>query len=413
MRTVLFQDKKKKEQLASLDVREADLQSADKFKALLEKEGIEIEYKHGGERKNGKAELIPAFAKTDDFMRELLEHDNPRVQALASARLGVKSTLLQTRAETLGWMASRGALPVYLRYAGAHTTRWSGGDRCNWQNFKRGSAIRQAIMAPEGWLLGVIDLSQIECRILDYVAGQEDELEKFRNGQDPYIGIASQFYNRPITKTDALERGTGKQAILSCGYGCGPAKFQKTAALGIYGPPVKLATNEAEKAVRLYRETHKAVVGYWREADAAIVKLANKETYQWGPLRLCNGKIYLPNGAPLDYTTLEFYTDRESHEQYWRVRKRHGWTKLYGAKLVENVVQALARVVLSDAMLRIRQQGFRIVTCSHDELVVLIEANGHSSEVLNLCMEAMKQEPTWLPGIPLDCEATIGERYSK
>jgi DNA polymerase len=404
---------KKKDALTLLGVTEYELQSADKFKALLKDEGVEIEYKEGGERKNGKREQIPAFAKTDDFMRGLLEHDNPRVRALAEGRLGVKSTLLQTRAETLGFMASRGALPVYLRYAGAHTTRWSGGDRCNWQNFKRGSDIRKAIMAPEGWLLGVIDLSQIECRILDYVAGQEDELEKFRRGQDPYIGIASEFYNRVITKKDEKERGTGKQAILSCGYGCGPEKFQKTAALGFYGPPVELSLEQAKKAVKLYRDSHPFVVKYWREADDAIVKLANGEVYQWGPLRVEGGKIYLPNSAPLDYTTLEFYTDPNMHEEYWRIKNRHGFTKLYGAKLVENVVQALARVVLSDAMLRIRHRGFRTVMCTHDEVVILIEADGHSSEALGLCMEEMKLEPTWLPGIPLDCEATIGERYSK
>src|SRR5271166_3445384 len=268
------EEKRKREQTQALSVSEADLQSAARFQELLEAEGVEIEYKDG---KNGP---IPAFAKTDQFMRDLLEDDNERVRMLAAARLGVKSTLLQTRAETLGGMASRGPLPVYLNFCGAHTTRFSGGDKCNWQNFKRNSDIRRAIMAPAGYLLGVIDLAQIECRILNYLAGQEDVIEKFRKGEDPYVGIASAFYKRPITKNDQSERGTGKQAELSCGYGCGANKFQATAKLGVYGPPVNLSEEDADRFVKLYRETHQAVVGYWKEASRMISRLAGGQPCQ-------------------------------------------------------------------------------------------------------------------------------------
>ena len=174
--------------LAELGVEKTELASADKFAALLRAEGVEPATKDGKvDAATGKPREIYAFAKTDQFMRDLLEDDSPRVRTLAEARLGEKSTLLQTRAETLGWMARRGSLPCYLRYAGAHTTRWSGGDGVNWQNFKRGSDIRRAIMAPEGYLLAPIDLSQIECRVLCWLAGQEDYVEKFRQGIDPYI----------------------------------------------------------------------------------------------------------------------------------------------------------------------------------------------------------------------------------
>jgi DNA polymerase len=86
-----------------------------------------------------KENEIYAFAKSDSFMQELLQHENPRVVALAEARLGVKSSLLQTRAETLGYMARRGPLCVYLKMYGAHTTRWAGGDASNFQNLKRRS----------------------------------------------------------------------------------------------------------------------------------------------------------------------------------------------------------------------------------------------------------------------------------
>jgi len=125
--------------LDELGATAKEIGSNETFTALLAAEGVEVEYKQG---KNGP---IPAFAKTDQFMEELLEDANPRVQALAAARLGIKSTIDQTRAERFGWMASRGRCPVYLRYCGAHTTRWSGGDGVNWQNLRRGGKLRKAI----------------------------------------------------------------------------------------------------------------------------------------------------------------------------------------------------------------------------------------------------------------------------
>lgn len=398
---------KKQQRLAALQVDRSELQSADKFAELLRAEGIEPE------KKNGKKGEIYAFAKTDQFMRDLLDHDDERVRTLAEARLGEKSTLMQTRAETLGWMAKRGPLPVYLRYAGAHTTRWSGGDNCNWQNFKRGSDIRRAIMAPEGYLLAPIDLSQIECRILNYLAGQNDVIEKFKSGEDPYVGIASAFYGRTITRADANERGTGKQAELSCGYGCGAVKFKATARLGIYGPPVQLADSEAKRYVDLYRHTHSAVVAYWRQGEVNLSLLAQGSGDLWGPMTIKGKKIYLPNGAGLNYNTLEWHVDNEYGDSYWRVQTRNGWSKLYGAKLVENVIQALARVVMSQAMLRIIDLGYRIVNTTHDEVLVLIPKDGKEQWHLERCMAEMRREVSWLPGLPLDCEGSLGERYSK
>ncbi len=136
----------------------------------------------------------------------------------------------------------------------------------------------------------------------------------------------------------------------------------------------------------------------------------------WGPMHVKEGKIYLPNGSWLDYTTLEYYTDGETGDAFWRIKKRHGWTKLYGGKLVENVVQALARVVLSQAMLRIRNMGYRILNTTHDELLILIpndDGKYTPEELLQDCATEMKRTPNWLPGLPLDCEMALGERYSK
>ncbi len=397
----------KAERLAALDVSAKDLGSNEVFAGLLQAEGVEIAYKEG---KNGP---IPAFAKTDAFMRELLEDEDPRVRALAEARLGTKSTLLQTRAETLGFMAGRGPLAVYLRYCGAHTTRWSGGDNSNFQNFKRGSDLRKAILAPEGYLLATVDLSQIECRLLNYLAGQTDVIERFRQGADPYVGIASEFYGRNIDKADAAERGTGKQAELSCGFGCGGSKFQRVASLGIYGPPVNLTLEDSERAVELYRQTHRQVVRYWHEANFILNDLAAGRERDWGPMQVKNKRIYLPNGAPIIYDTLEWHVDEESGADGWRLKLRNGWTKMYGAKLVENCVQGLARVVMSQACARIARAGFRPVLSSHDEWSFLVRDDQYKDEATAFILAEMKKTPTWLPGIPLDAEGGLSERYAK
>ena len=386
----------------TLGVTAKELGSNERFAELLRAEGVEPAVKDG---KNGG---IYAFAKTDEFMRELLEDDDERIRGLAEARLGVKSTLLQTRADTLGWMASRGPMPVYLRYCGAHTTRWSGGDGANWQNFKRDHDLRRAIMAPDGWLLATVDLSQIECRILNYLAGQDDVIENFRNGHDPYVGIATEFYNRPITKADAAERGTGKQAELSCGFGCGAAKFRRVARLGIYGPPVTLSDDDAQRAVDIYRSTHRRVTAYWHEAGNTLPWINGGLQREWGPMTIKDHRVYLPNGAPVIYDTLTWDTD----ESHWRLKLRSGWTKMYGAKLVENVVQALARVVMSQACARIAK-SFKPVLSSHDEWSFLVKDDEHKGEALAYITQEMKRTPAWLPGIPLDAEASIGERYAK
>jgi len=393
---------KKQTMLDELGITAEELQSADRFKTLLEAEGVEIEYKDG---KNG---AIPAFAKNDDFMKELLDDDNERVGALATARLGIKSTALQSRAETIGWMARRGPLAIYLRFAGAATTRWAGGDASNFQNLKRGHRIRSSLTAPDGYLFAAPDASQIECRFLNYLAGQWDVIERFRNGEDPYVGIAAQFYGRPIGKADTNERGTGKQAELSCGYGCGGAKFQRTAALGIYGPPVKLTEQEARGFVDLYRATHNAVVAYWRQADAILGYLKAGNETQWGPVTVKDHRIWLPNGAPLIYDTLEIDEFGE-----WRVRTRHGWQKMYGAKLVENVIQAIARVHIGECMKTIAREGLSIVGMSHDELWVLIPEGEGAEQDLQFCLDVIGSSPSWLPDVPLAAEGKMDKRYPK
>jgi len=432
------EDRAKGPRMAALGVTSQDLQSADKFAELLRQEGIEPEKKKG---KNGD---IYAFAKTDPFMRDyLLEHESERVRTLAETRLAVKSTVLQTRAETFGWMARRGPMPVYLRYAGAGTLRFSGGDGTNFTNLKRQHPIRKSLKSPEGYWLAPVDSSQIECRVAHYLAGGPDEpvIQIFKRGEDPYVGISSQFYGETIYKPKQgdprfqemeAKRGMGKQGRLMCQYGASGKQFKITARNGLYGPPVDMSIEDANRFVTLYRTDNPSIcapgTGYWAQAGRMLARLGGGEPLQWGPLLVKDHRIFLPNGCPLIYDTLEFHRPEPGEELrnefdregYWRVRTRNGWKTMWGSKLVQNICEAVSRVIITQAALRIRAMGLRILNIPHDELLIAIP-RGHQDAaqderaqlLLEGCKLEMKRDVPWLPGLPLDCEGELSERYSK
>lgn len=185
--------------------------SNDKFAELLRAEGVEPPTKVS--EKTGKTAY--AFAKTDAGFQALLDHPNERVQALASARLGLKSTLEETRTQAFLDIARRGPMPVMLNYYGAaNTGRMSGGDGTNPQNLPRGGALREAICPPEGYTLVACDSSQIEARTLAWFAGQTDLVKAFANGEDIYSKFASSVYGKPINKHEhPEERHVGKTCL--------------------------------------------------------------------------------------------------------------------------------------------------------------------------------------------------------
>lgn len=417
---------RKAEGNAALGVEGSALRSADLFCKLLEDEGVEIEYK------DGTKGPIPAIAKNDPFMRDFLrEHDNPRIRALAEARLAEKSTLLQTRAATLGWVASRGPAPVYLFYAGAGTLRPSGGDGCNWLNFKRGSAIRKAVKSPSGFYLAPVDSSQLECRIAHYLAGGPDEpvIQNFRLDKDPYVDIASNFYQEQIYKPKpddprydemTAKRGMGKQGRLMCGFGASGKQFKATAASGTYGPRVDMTLDEADAFVAMYRRTNPSIcargTGYWAQCERMLARLAGGDPIDYGPVHIENHRIYI-EGRPMIYDTIEYHVpqpDEENPKSGWRVKKRDGWRFIWGSKLLQNLCEGIETVIVSQAMIRIKQKyGIRTLNWPYDELLLLIPKNGREEEMLALCKAEMVLTPDWLPGLPLACDGALGDRYDK
>jgi DNA polymerase I-like protein with 3'-5' exonuclease and polymerase domains len=198
--------------------------------------GIGVEPPTKISAKTGKEAF--AFAKSDEAFKELLEHENPVVQAIVAARLGVKSTLEESRTERFIQIAERGALPVPLRYYAAHTGRWGGDDKVNLQNLPRKSELKKSMLAPEGYMFIDCDSSQIEARTLAWLAGQHDLVAAFDAGEDVYKIMASSIYGVPIDEVTDPQRFVGKTTILGAGYGMGAAKFQ--AQLKTFGVTMEL-----------------------------------------------------------------------------------------------------------------------------------------------------------------------------
>lgn len=212
-----------------------------------------------------------------------------------------------------------------------------------------------------------------------------------------------------------------------CQYGAAGPKFKATAKAGLYGPPVEMSLEDANTFVRLYREDNPSIcarnTGYWAQASRNLAALAGRDgDKEWGPLTIRDKRIYLPEGQPLIYDTLEYFTPppEERHlykeferEGFWRLKTRYGWKTMWGSKLVQNVCEAVSRVIVSQAMIRIVRMGYRVLNWPYDELLVLIPKDGHEVEHAERCKAEMLKAPSWLPGLPLDAEYSLAERYSK
>lgn len=432
--------------LEKLGVTSADLRKQWKFAELLRAEGVEPEQKPGkpatcedckydGQSRgahldgstcatcDGKGTTdrwIYSFAKTDDFMRDLLDGEDATVALLAQAKLDAHSNGVQTRTNRLGWMSTRGPMCVYLNYAGTHLAGWSGGDKVNWQNFKRGGPIAKAIRAPKGHLAIMADASQVECRLLETVAGEEAGLEEFRRGEDPYTKLASKFYHEEIYKPKPGDprqfemeekRGTGKQLRLSCGYGAGADTIVITAAKGIYGPPVYLTKGQGLEARNLYRSEKPGVVHLWDQAGDVLKKMNSGMEFDWNVVHIKDKMMIMPGGVPLRYDTLEWHDDGE--DKGFRLRtRRNGWTRMWGSKFVENLIQGLRNVLIKEAWQRMMVAGLDMVSMEHDKLIAVVRE--HEAEAAFAFMkQEMSRPPAWLPNVPLDSEGYISETFAK
>lgn len=394
----------------------SDLMSNQKFAELLRQVGCEPPTKIS--LRTGQETF--AFAKTDKEFIALEEHPNPAVQVLVAARAGHKSTLEESRCERLlkisqlTWPGNRqGLMPIPLRYGGAHTHRLSGDWKLNMQNLPRGGKLRRALIAPPGHTILTIDASQIEARIVAWLCGQDDLVNQFANGEDVYSSFASDVFGYPVhKKTHPNERFMGKTGILGLGFQVGGAKFQNTVEVQSQlqlGHKIDMSLEEAFRIVTMYRRKYASISATWGllQTLGIPVLAGNGASFSLGPCVFEKGSVSLPSGLRLFYHDLRQETGDRGMQ--WVFTYGGETQKLYGGKLLENIVQALARIITMDAALRIQRRiglGMQV----HDELVYCVP-NERLEEVRQLTHQEMRRRPDWAPTLPLEAEIGTGPSY--
>ena len=407
------------------------LMSNPKFAELLGKLGAVVPMKISPRTEK----MTYAFAKTDPGFKALLDHPSPAVVAVTEARMGTKSTIEETRTQRLIDVSERGPLPIMLKYYAAHTGRFGGGDKLNLQNLpvRQGNTIRRAILPPEGRKVVVGDSSQIEARMLAFLAGQHDLTQAFREGRDVYSEFASTVYGRPIdrkrTELDSSGKEfypdyapgfVGKTCILGLGYGMGWERFIQTLLQG----GIKLDEHEAKRIVYLYRDRYPAIPTLWRTCDHILGDMeAGRSGVLSDLLPYDAGGITLPNGMILKYNALRSTSEGHAYISEARAFRKFiarivtggspddiQWTKLYGAKVVENLIQALARIVVAEQMLAMKAAGLHVVLQVHDENVVC-PPTAQVDAVKQVMERIMSTPPAWAPTLPVACEVGVGDSY--
>jgi DNA polymerase len=438
--------------LQRLGIQEAELASNPKFADVLQSLGVTPPTKVS--KTTGKEAF--AFAKNDALFQALLNGEREDVALLCEARLKVKSTTERTRAQRFLDISQRGKLPVPLSYYGALSGRWTAakGSAINMQNLKRGSFLRKAIMAPDGYQLVVGDLSQIEPRVLAWLSDYQDMLDIFRAGGDPYAAFGAQMFNIPGLSKDSHPdlRQSAKSALLGCGYGLGWASFASQLLTGFLGaPPVRyekafaktlgvdqayaqkfvdwednvakmleiphtctdqeLLTHclAAKKIIDIYRATAHPVVTFWDMCSNLIESsLYGGKVFQYKCLTFSKERIELPNGMSLLYPQLRREKDEKGRSQ-WVYGPNA--TKLYAGKVTNNVTQAVARIVMTDGMLRVSKK-YPIAGTVHDELIAVVP-DDEVVDAKTWVLAQMTMQPKYMPGIPLAADGGAHRRYGE
>lgn len=356
-----------------------------------------------------------AFAKTDEGFIALQEHEDPFIQQLCAVRLGTKSTIEESRIERFIDIGARnkGKLPIPLKYYGAHTGRWSGMESVNLQNLpsrdKKKKTLKRALRAPVGHYVINCDSSQIEARVLAWLAGQADVVEAFAQKRDVYCEFATKVYRRPITKQDPIERFVGKTCILGLGYGTGAAKLQHT--LKTQPPGADMPIEDCKSIVDIYRQSNDRIITLWKECDNALQDLASwgdgKKPYYLGEhkvVQVTSEGLKLPNGLYIRYNNLKI-----NAEGKWVYDSRKGPVNIWGGAMVENIVQALARIIVGEQMLAVNEKYPTVLTV-HDAGVWIVKKEW-IDEALPFIIDRMSTPPAWASGCPVACEAKYAETY--
>lgn len=429
------------------------LESKGLFLPNLQKETVEVYLKP-----EAKARLESSHGK--DVVRVLEIR-----QQLAMASTGKLSKMLE-------WVCRDGRIRGMLQYHGSGTGRWAGRGPQP-QNFPRGNpamlkngiealiaaikcrsaalleaiygdpmmaiatSLRGMFISAPGKILNVGDFSAIESRVVDWLADQEQMLEAYRKydrgeGPDIYCVMAADIYGRVINKKDdPEERQLGKITKLGCGYQMSGRRLMEQ-AWDDY--KVRITEERGDELVAKYRASHDRVKNMWyaiEEAAVDCIRLKQRTSFrniQFEPVTDAAGDwftIILPNGRRLWYFNPQVqqvsitYKDGKTRLKWQlgyegRNNKMGGvWSfvKTYGGMLVENIVQAISRDLMVEAMFRAEKAGYPLILTVHDELIAETDISYGDRHEFECIMAG--PVPLWADGLPVAVEAWRGTRYKK
>jgi len=281
----------------------------------------------------------------------------------------------------------------------------------NCQNLPRGGELRLSILAPKGYMLATVDSGQIEARVNAWLWGQEDVINAFHaadagTGRDVYCNFADRIYGRIITKADPVERQVGKVATLALGFQMGATKFQTTLA----NSKIYFELDRCKDIVTTYREVNHRIAAGWRFCDRIINDMFAGRAGHHGPIAWEKETIFLPNGMRLKYPDLK-KTMGDNDYPEWTYQSKDTRKKLYGGLLTENIVQALARIIVMWQMLQVDKK-YRVVMTTHDEFSCVVKKS-QAEKCLEFMTQWMKTPPEWCPDLPLNSEGKVDVNYSK
>jgi len=446
------------------DVLASDKQFAEHLTCVLKEHKLKLPTKKPAKpRKDGSNPSIPALSKNDPAFVKLGEHENPKIANLVQARLAIRSaaTVTARLATMQAYLDAGMGIPVHLVYYGAHTGRYAGGGGFNWQNLTSpdraqtevervmAQAVREAIHAGKGMVFVPVDAAQIEARVLAWLAGERSILDAFASGADIYSDFISFVLGEKIYKPTGTEppevqkhlnlmRAVGKKAVLGLGYQMGADKFfkqlkaeNKDVAKMIEAG--KITLEMAAEIVRSYRDRYQKIVAFWTKIDSAFHAARLGATRKVGPLTLRRIKplvgkrpavgIDLPSGRTLyyhevrqeGYNGVPKFTGLKGKAVNAKIRpewKHGGGQKIYGGLLTENIVQAISRDILCEAIYAAEADGREVAASIHDEVICRVpEAKGKETE--EFLVKALSTPPEWGQGMVLSAEGRVSRSMGK
>lgn len=431
------------------------MRSASKFTEFLKSIGGVLPNEHNGDLNDCRfiiptkySEAIgkeaPCYSKTHPPVIDLLEGEDEELATIFQMKLALTSSIERSRAERfLSISKLNVGFGMPYSVSGAHTHRLGGSGGLNVQNLSSGrkagqsNALKRSITAPDGHVVVTYDASQIEARVLAYLANDTPYLQVFINKQDPYSVLASQIYGgdpeeiKRLAKAGVepysnIQRPAGKAGILGCGFGTGAVKFRDFAKqMGVV-----LSEEESQSVVQTFRQSHPAIVNFWKQCDWVLGQMVagnsgwfggtDGRLFYYDGSRQLHGEtvpsIRLPDGNWLHYYGLcvkpKEMPDGSTKMNYCYQGLKAGrvqWIFTFGARIVENLVQSYAFALMKYQALLINQR-YRIAGNTHDEWFIVVP-EAEAEEASKYMQQCMTHTPVWANGLPLDCEGSYARRY--